>query len=113
MVSVGDLYGDFKTLCKQWFYEKSEVDTALNGKQATLVSGTNIKTVNNQSLLGRGNIVIQGGGTGVDIATSWGNPTSDSKVPSEKLVKDSLDGKVNSVTFGLDTTTEELYVEVL
>ena len=78
------------------YYTETEIDTALNTKQATLVSGTNIKTVNNQSLLGSGNIVIQGGGTGVDIATSWGNPTSDSKVPSEKLVKDSLDGKANS-----------------
>ena len=77
------------------YYTESEVDTALNTKQATLVSGTNIKTVNNQSLLGSGNIAIQGGGTGVDIATSWGNPTSDSKVPSEKLAKDTIDGKAN------------------
>ena len=37
--------------------------TAWNGKQDTLVSGTNIKTVNNQSLLGSGNIEIQGGMT--------------------------------------------------
>lgn len=36
-------------------------NTALAGKQATLVSGTNIKTVNNQTLLGSGNIDIQGG----------------------------------------------------
>ena len=36
-------------------------DSALSGKQATLVSGTNIKTVNNESLLGSGNITIQGG----------------------------------------------------
>lgn len=34
---------------------------ALSGKQATLVSGTNIKTVNNNSLLGSGNIDIQTG----------------------------------------------------
>lgn len=33
----------------------------LTGKQDTLVSGTNIKTVNNYSLLGAGNINIQGG----------------------------------------------------
>ena len=33
-------------------------------KQETLVSGTNIKTINNQSLLGSGNITIQGGGGG-------------------------------------------------
>lgn len=42
-------------------------------KQDTLVSGTNIKTINNESLLGSGNIDIQGGGTtytagrGIDI----------------------------------------------
>lgn len=39
-------------------YTKTQVDNALSGKQATLVSGTNIKTVNNQSLLGEGNIEI-------------------------------------------------------
>ena len=32
-------------------------------KQDTLVSGTNIKTINNESILGSGNITIQGGGT--------------------------------------------------
>lgn len=36
--------------------------TALNGKQATLVSGTNIKTINDESILGSGNITISGGG---------------------------------------------------
>lgn len=36
--------------------------TELNAKQDTLVSGTNIKTINNQSILGEGNIEIQGGG---------------------------------------------------
>lgn len=45
-----------------------KADTALqehqdiSGKQDTLVSGTNIKTVNGESLLGSGNIEIQGGG---------------------------------------------------
>lgn len=37
------------------------LQTAMNGKQDTLVSGTNIKTVNNNSLLGSGNIAISGG----------------------------------------------------
>jgi hypothetical protein len=37
--------------------------TALNAKQDTLVSGTNIKTINNTSLLGSGNITISGGDT--------------------------------------------------
>ena len=35
-------------------------------KQDKLVSGTNIKTINNQSLLGSGNITIQGGGGGTE-----------------------------------------------
>ena len=35
--------------------------TTFNSKQATLVSGTNIKTVNGTSLLGSGNVVISGG----------------------------------------------------
>lgn len=37
----------------------------LNGKQDTLVSGTNIKTVNGNSLLGSGDITIEGGGSGI------------------------------------------------
>ena len=49
-------------------YTKTEVDNAITAatstKQDTLVSGTNIKTINNESLLGSGNIVIQGGGGG-------------------------------------------------
>lgn len=34
-----------------------------SGKQDALVSGTNIKTINNESILGTGNITIQGGGS--------------------------------------------------
>lgn len=41
--------------------ENSDI-TNWNNKQAALVSGTNIKTINNQSLLGSGNITIEGGG---------------------------------------------------
>lgn len=45
------------------YYTESEVDTLLSAKQETLVSGTNIKTINGESVLGAGNIVISGGGT--------------------------------------------------
>ena len=43
-----------------------DINTALSGKQATLVSGTNIKTVNGQSLLGSGNLaaIPTGGAAG-------------------------------------------------
>lgn len=52
-------------------YTKTEVDTALSGKQATLVSGTNIKTVGTQSLLGSGNVALMTAsiGTGNDSET--------------------------------------------
>ena len=38
----------------------SNIQTQLNSKQATLVSGTNIKTINNNSILGSGNLDIDG-----------------------------------------------------
>ncbi len=41
--------------------------TKFGGKQDNLVSGTNIKTINNESILGEGNIVIQSGVTQSDI----------------------------------------------
>ena len=47
--------------------------SGLAGKQDTLVSGTNIKTVNGTSLLGSGNIVISGGGASVVSGSVSGN----------------------------------------
>ena len=41
---------------------KDKIDAELDTKQDTLVSGENIKTINNVSILGEGNIYIQGGG---------------------------------------------------
>jgi len=40
------------------------IGIAIKGKQDVLVSGTSIKTINNQSLLGSGNITISGGAGG-------------------------------------------------
>lgn len=61
----------------------SAIQTQLNAKQATLVSGTNIKTVNGTSLLGSGDLGTIGvayGGTGATSLTSGyvlkGNGTS-------------------------------------
>jgi len=42
--------------------------TALNAKQATLVSATNIKTINGASILGSGDMIITGGGNISGIA---------------------------------------------
>ena len=54
----------------------ASTDTAIQGKQDTLVSGTNIKTINNESLLGSGNITIQGGGGGGGKAIEAGRGIS-------------------------------------
>lgn len=56
--------------------------TALDTKQATLVSGTSIKTINGNSLLGSGDIVISGGGSTAPLEfnttdlTVWNNGKS-------------------------------------
>jgi hypothetical protein len=44
------------------------LNTDLSGKQATLVSGTSIKTINGQSLLGSGDLTISGGSGGATLA---------------------------------------------
>lgn len=49
---------------------KEYVDGAISGKQDTLVSGTNIKTINDNSILGSGNINIKGGTTPDITATA-------------------------------------------
>ena len=43
------------------FSRISDAENSLRFKQDTLVSGTNIKTINGLSILGEGNIVINGG----------------------------------------------------
>jgi hypothetical protein len=44
--------------------------TDLSAKQATLVSGTNIKTINGSSILGSGDLTIAGGGSGTVTSAS-------------------------------------------
>lgn len=64
----------------------------LNSKQDTLVSGTNIKTINGNSLLGEGDVTIQGGGT-VDTAMS---DTSENAVQN-KVIKKYIDDLVGNI----------------
>lgn len=47
-----------------------------NNKQDALVSGTNIKTINNESILGSGNISISSGGTATDVQINGTSITS-------------------------------------
>ena len=75
-----------------------------DSKQDLLVSGQNIKTINHTSLLGSGNIDIQGG-SNVEVVTSWEATLSDTKVPSEKLTKNSLDAKADASSLATVATT--------
>ena len=68
------------------------ITTALNGKQDSLVSGQNIKTINGQSVLGQGDIEISGGGT-VDTTMS---DTSENAVQN-KVIKSYVDGLVGDI----------------
>lgn len=61
--------------------------TTWSGKQDALVSGTNIKTINNESILGSGNITIGGGGgttytagDGIDITSDVITNTREQRV---------------------------------
>lgn len=62
------------------------------GKQDTLVSGTNIKTINGHSVLGAGDITIQAGGT-IDTAMS---DTSENAVQN-KVIKKYIDDLVGNI----------------
>lgn len=64
----------------------------LNSKQDTLVSGTNIKTINGETILGAGDITIQAGGT-VDTAMS---DTSENAVQN-KVIKKYIDDLVGNI----------------
>lgn len=68
--STGDVYNEYLYINNSWeligttaidlsnYYTKTQTDNLLNGKQPILVSGTNIKTINGNSLLGSGNLDI-------------------------------------------------------
>lgn len=88
-------------------YTKTEVDNAITAatstKQDTLVSGTNIKTINNESLLGNGNIDIQGGGSsytagdGIDITNDVISVTGKADTTAvTQSINEAVSGKANS-----------------
>lgn len=57
------------------------LSTDLSGKQETLVSGTNIKTINSTSILGSGDIAISGSGNGycLNIQAASQSTTTDAQ----------------------------------
>ena len=101
---------------KGWFYDKSEINTYLNAKANKNLTNANMNVVTDAS----GNISTEAKPVIPDISgkedksnkvSSWSGTTNNTHYPGEKLVKDSLDGKVDKVTGkGLSTndyTTDE------
>ena len=114
--------------------------TTFNNKQAALVSGTNIKTINGASILGSGNIVISGGtgltslnsltagtqlfavaSTGTDFTITSTTDTHTFAIPTASATARGLLSSENWTTFNnkvgytgatadLDLNTNNLYV---
>jgi hypothetical protein len=96
----------------------SATQTALDGKQATLVSGTNIKTINSTSILGSGNISISsavawGGITGTLSSQTDLQTALDLKVDENSAITGATKTKITYdakglVTAGADATTADI-----
>lgn len=108
------------------YYKKSEVDnlliikadkSELTGKQDQLISGTNIKTINNQTILGSGNIEIQ---ASTDLSDYYTKEECNStfatvsqvenkvdKVEGKSLISDEEIARLSTVTNYDDSTINE------
>ena len=62
----------------------STLQTDMMGKQDTLVSGTNIKTINGNSILGEGNLVIEGGD--IDLSNYYNKTEVDTKLDTKQNI---------------------------
>lgn len=81
---------EFKTV-------RAEIVASLATKQATLVSGTNIKTINGTSVLGSGDFVVAGGGSNIAVLVD-AIDTTIGRTPAQLVPFFSVDG--NSQTQG-------------
>src|SRR5690606_35642641 len=84
--SWGDIIGDLD--------DQDDLEDALDAKQATLVSGTNIKTVNSTSLLGSGDI---------DTDPAWGEITG--TLSAQTDLQSELDDKQDVLVSGTNIKT--------
>ena len=111
------------------YYKKSEVDNLLNTKadkselstkQDTLISGVNVKTINNQSILGGGNIEIQTSTGETDLSDYYTKEEINStfatvsqvenkvdKVEGKSLISDEEIARLSTVTNYDDSTINE------
>ena len=93
LLDSGSDYTILNTSAKDILGAINEINTLTKNKQDKLTSGTNIKTINNQSLLGSGNIEISAPSITVDTTMS---DTSTNPVQN-KVIKAYIDGLVGNV----------------
>jgi hypothetical protein len=93
-----DVQTYYKRTSDEWVEATQQDLTAGGNTQEKLVSGTNIKTINSNSLLGSGNISISGGSGGYDGDPTIINQDSDHRFVTD-TEKSTWNGKQNSLGF--------------
>ena len=94
------------------------ITTAVNGKQATLVSGTNIQTINGNNILTSGNLTVGDVTTSdmqdyvaqqiaqIDIPTATSDLTNDSGfITASQAPVQSVNGETGAVVLDIPTVT--------
>ena len=101
-------------------YTKTETDNAITAatstKQDTLVSGTNIKTINSQSILGEGNITIEGGSSiTIDPSLDTGstNAVANSAITKTLYTAANADGDGNGYVGNIEAKEDSTYLDRL
>ena len=85
--------------------QNKTITNALANKQSTLVSGENIKTINGKSILGKGDITIEGTG-GSDITVDSELSTESENPVQNKVITEALNGKLELLKGEGKPTTE-------
>lgn len=98
--------------------DQTDLQTELDSKQDTLVSGTTIKTINGESVLGSGDITIEAGGStqAIDWSARYSVKTSysDSSYGATQLTTAELTALRNKVTvFYVDGILDDTYEQQL
>ena len=112
-IPLADSAASFGLKKVTWLNLKANLKTYLDTLyQATLVSGTNLKSINGTSLLGSGDLTISGGGTTVENVLTSTSTTNALSAAMGKSLKDTADtlattvaGKVATSSIVNDLTT--------
>ena len=90
----------------------SAIQTQLGNKQDTLVSGTNIKTVNNTSLLGSGNVAVQATITGAATTVTSSNLTANRALISDASGKIAVSSITSTKLGYLSDVTSNIQAQI-